>query len=362
MAESFVHPFLSVFQILPCSFSQSSGSRAKGLLISGSEMSASSAVPRCHGVKGFSRLLAIATHFRITDGSAASCNSPDRVQEPLGRDLRDPRREQLDRQREMGEAVAHLAGRPPGGRHRRQGQRLVRMPGGGAPVGAGQFRHARRAIRPPAAGAAARGRARPPARNARRGAAAARGLAARRGSSAAMPAAGRHSPPSTGTARRPGRPGCTPWHPGRTAPGRNRPAAPRHAGSAPSRSASRRSAGLARGQRRGDREQPRHHALDIAVHRHRRHVEGDRADRRGRCSRRSPAARPAPPGRAETRRPPPPPARRRAGCGRGRSSLGLPRRTARRPTAPRPAPRRWGSGLRSVHSRESPPPRWSAAA
>ena len=45
-------------------------------------MSASSAVPRCHGVKGFSRLLAIATHFRITDGSAASSSRPTGWRKP----------------------------------------------------------------------------------------------------------------------------------------------------------------------------------------------------------------------------------------------------------------------------------------
>ena len=55
------------------------------------------------------------------------------------------------------------------------------------------------------------------------------------------------------------------------------------------------------------REQPRHHALDVAVHRHRRHAERDRADRRGGVDRRCPAARAARPGRAGTRRPRPPP-------------------------------------------------------
>ena len=39
--------------------------------------------------------------------------------------------------------------------------------------------------------------------------------------------------------------------------------------------------GLGRRQRFFDREQPCHHALDIAVHRHRRQIEGDRGDRRG---------------------------------------------------------------------------------
>ena len=136
----------------------------------------------------------------------------------------------------------------------------------------------------------------------------------------------------------------------------------RAAGSSPSRAARRRNSGFAFGSSSLDREQPRHHALDIAVHRHRRHAEGDRADRGGGVV--ADARQRAQPGQIARKpaRRRPRPGRRRAGCAHARSSQAPPRRRARPPAARRPAPRWWGSALRIFHSKVSSPQRWSAAA
>ena len=97
--------------------------------------------------------------------------------------------------------------------------------------------------------------------------------AARRRSRPAPGAGGR----ARGRCRRPAPAACRSSPRGPSPPARSRPAAPRGV----SRAARARSARLRRRQRRLDGEEPRHHPLDVAVHHHRRPVEGDRGDRRG---------------------------------------------------------------------------------
>ena len=121
---------------------------------------------------------------------------------------------------------------------------------------------------------------------------------------------------------------------------------------------------LCRRQFRLDREQPRHHALDIAVDRHRRQIERDRADRRGGVV--------ADPGQRAQRREVlagkfrraarPRLSRKRADCGRARNSRARPRRAARRRGSLRQAPRPSASATEISRNRARPSSRWSAAA
>ena len=157
-------------------------------------------------------------------------------------------------------------------------------------------------------------------------------------------------------------PACTPSHQDRTVPGRNPTDAPPH-----------------RGQRQVRPARPTQHAAwppaavppprTAAPPRARRCRRPARSAGRTRsprsptrCSRRCPAAPAGRPDRAGNRRLRPPHVRRRAGCGRGRSSLALPRPRALAPAARRQAPRRWESALRRLHSTVSSPLQWSAAA
>ena len=171
----------------------------------------------------------------------------------------------------------------------------VGPPGRGAPVGAGQLRHAaqqpcRRTAAQQHVAAASSSQKCTPWRSGRSG------FAARRGSSAAMPA------------RRPAQ-SAIHGHSAQAGAGRGAdrgaeieqrlgeiaPAAPRASGSAPSRVGQLAATSAWRpAMARVHREQPRHHPLDVAVHRHRRHAERDRADRARRCTRRSRAARASP--------------------------------------------------------------------
>ena len=269
----------------------------------------------------------------------------DRAQETVGVDALPPARRTREAQLEMGEAVPHLAGRAPGGAHRRVAQRLLGRPRGRRARPCRAARSCRPAGRAAGGGAAARCRPRRSARNARRGAAAATrlrrparqvgGNAGRRPAQAATPRAqraGRAAGVQTRRAKVEQRLGEV---------GRPR-VAPRVGCRARRRAACDRR--LGGGQRRVDGKQPGGDPLDVAVHRHRRQRRTRSRRSRPRCRGRCRAARAARRCRAGTRRPPPPPGRRRAGCAPARSSRARPRRRAPRPAAPRPAPRRRGSG------------------
>ena len=130
--------------------------------------------------------------------------------------------------------------------------------------------------------------------------------------------------PSRGRGRRPGRFGVQIVAPRSIiacakSPGRSR----RH-----QRPASARISGLASGSGVLDREEPRHHPLDIAVDRRRRPVEGDRRDRRRRVGAdagQAPASSASRVGKAPADAARRRPWRRHGGCGRASNSRARPR-------------------------------------
>ena len=114
---------------------------------------------------------------------------------------------------------------------------------------------------------------------------------------------------------------------------------------------------LGRRQRRRDGEEPRHHALDIAVDGRRPRAEGDGSD--GRRGIVADAGKRAELGfglgEAAADSAPPPRGRRHAGCGRGRNSQAPPRRREPRQARRRRAPSRQASGAESRRSAAAPP-------
>ena len=187
------------------------------------------------------------------------------------------------------------------------------------------------------------------------------GFAALRGSSPAMPARRPAQCAIQGHSTQPGAAGVQTVAPRSNSAWAKSAGRAIASGSAPSCPARRRSIGLAAGNGSST-------ANSRATTRSTLPSTGTPAGRtrsprpRPRCSRRCPAAPAGRPDRAGSRPPRPRLARRHAGCGRGRSSLAPPRRPARPPAARRPAPRRWESALRRLHSRVSSLLRWSAAA
>ena len=148
-----------------------------------------------------------------------------------------------------------------------------------------------------------------------------------------------------GQSKQCGRAACRSWRRDPSSPARNRRRAPR----ATSCAAAARMLGLGRRQRRLQGEEPRHHALDIAVDRDRRPVEGDRRDGRrgvGADARQLPQAPP----RVSGNRPPWLRDDRTragdAGCARGRSSRAPARHAAPRRARPRRALRPSGQRAR----------------
>ena len=298
---------------------------------------------------------AIRTHLRITDGSASSASAPTGRWKPSA-SMRGTRA--ANSWMVSSKWVKPWRTSPAGRQrdvHRRERQRLLGVPRRRRASRCRAVRSCRRAAPPAGGGAAARCRRRRSARNARRGAADARASAPGAAGRARCRRGGRRSPPSTGTARRPALPACRPWRPGRTAPGRSPTAARAPPGWSPSCAASARSARLGRRQCLGHREQPRHDPLDVAVHRHRRQAERDRADGGGGVV--ADAGQRAQPGQV---------AREAAGrhhrlgagvqvAGAGVVAKSCPGRQHRLQRRGGQRWRRWGSGLRIVHSRASSP-------
>ncbi len=149
-----------------------------------------------------------------------------------------------------------------------------------APLGARQFGHAAEQTLARAVVAAARCPRRPPARNARHAAAAAAASAPAAAVRAAMPARRPAQCGIHGHSTQAGAAGVQTVAPRSNSAWAKSDGCAIAAGSLPSCAARPRSTRLGCRQPFLHREQPRHHALDIAVHRHRRQTERDRADRR----------------------------------------------------------------------------------
>ena len=211
------------------------------------------------------------------------------------------------------------------------------------------------------AGAAGWRRRREPGKRRRRGAPAAPPWRSCAAGSRRCRRACRHRRRTTGRCSNPGAAACRRSRPDPSPPGRNRRAASRATG--PPRVHNR--VRLAPGRGVAHRKETRHHALDIAVHYHRRPVERDRRDRGGGVGADPRQVGAAPPRPRERRRHArrPRPGRSDANCARARNSPGPANsHAARRPSGPPPPDLRCAASVRGSGVNTVRPWRPSSAA